>query len=350
MYMRNKQICWKLFSIILLFLCCGCSTPTREGLDTINYTYSVSFPEKPIQVMSVSDPNAFEYILNYFNIVKVSDSMYYLYYSAFTKDVDASDEFTQGLFFAYSTDGIHYKRHFPTGGSEGNRIIETGIKEQSVFIDENDTKYPFKLIGNIREEGKALMCIWKSTDGISFSDRKVVMDDFLHDTQQVVIPRTEGGYTLYTRLWKERDRRIAVGSLDQNLKLIAPLDTLDAPFVYNSAASYLDERYDLLLPTYMDNYYIEPRTDDCYFKAFLVDKRKPTETIEIECELEKWIKDDEKWRIVSPGLINIKGEQYVSYYTVPWSHDGVLLPEGGGRFFLAKVKIEKVLLKDEENN
>ncbi len=201
-----------------------------------------------------------------------------------------------------------------------------------------DDQCPFRLIANIEENGKELMCIWKSENGIVFNNRVTVMDDFLHDIQNVVVP-TEDNMKLYTRLWDGWNRKIATGLLDKDGKLFTSLDTLKIDHVYNSAASKLDSQYDILFPTYMNNKMSDPQTDKAYLKSFLI---KDGICQEIECSINKWIKPEEKWMLVSPGIIDIKGDTYIAYNTRTWSHDTKKPDDGISQYYIIRVKIDKV--------
>ncbi len=225
----------------------------------------------------------------------------------------------RAFFFAYSKDAIHWTRKKPDGSS--NLILENGIQEQYVFMLDSDYVYPFRLIANVKDNGKFKLCMWKSKNGydFDFQDKKVLLEDRLHDTQNVMIPRKDVIY-LYTRLWNDEltNRLNGIAKFDIDGNQISQIDTLKGNYLYNSAATFIDDKYDLLQPTYMNNRDGDKRSDLSYFKAFLNTKEGCEE---IETNLNKWIKPDEYWRIVAPGCITMKGDKYIAYYTWTWSHD-----------------------------
>ena len=320
---------------------CSC-TSTQVMPDNREYTYNIHFPEPPVEIMSNIDKEATQYdsiLINYFNIIKVKEDLYYMYYAAVGRLSERADDLGQGLFFAHSSNGFKWDRHFPQK-SGPNYIFGSEIKEQSVFMVPWDDQFPFRLIANIEENGKELMCIWKSDNGIVFNNRVTVMDDFLHDTQNVVVP-TKDNMKLYTRLWDGWNRKIATGLLGKDGKLLTSLDKLKIDHVYNSAASKLDSQFDILFPTYMNNKMSDPQTDKAYLKSFLI---KDGICQEIECGINKWIKPEEKWMLVSPGIIDIKGDTYIAYNTRTWSHDTKKPDEGISRYYIIRVKIDKVYL------
>lgn len=304
----------------LLALLVACEHENNDNPS--GFTTCVNFPEAPIEIMSNLDESTSDFdckYINYFNIVQVKDNLYYMYYAAKGKYSGETD-IEQGLFFAYSNDAIHWKRETPDGGS--NILLQRGIQEQSVFKIESDSDNPYRLIASIKEDGNNKLCLWKSKNGydFDFTEKKVILDDRLYDTQSVVIPRGEE-LNLYLRLWNKTatNRRNGLAKLNLDGDLISPKDTLAGDYLYNSAASYVNEEYDLLQPTFMNNKEGEEMSDLAYFKAFLNSSKGCTE---IDTNLNFWLKEDEKWMIVAPGIIDVKGKKYIAYYAWNRSHDG----------------------------
>lgn len=88
-----------------------------------DYFYSISFEGEPIKIMSTEDADATEIdnqVMGYFNIVKVKEDLFYLYYIAVGKGEEIKNE-TYNLCMAYSTDGFHWTRGIP--GIEGAIIL-----------------------------------------------------------------------------------------------------------------------------------------------------------------------------------------------------------------------------------
>ena len=183
------------------------------------------------------------------------------------------------------------------------------------------------------------MCMWKSSNGydFDFDNYKVLLDEGYHDTQNVIIPRGNVLY-LYTRAWNEKltNRRIGLAKYNEQGEMISPIDTIAGNYLYNSAASYVNEEYDLLVPTFMNNREGEEKSDLAYPKAYLNSK---DECIELSHNLGKWIKDIEKWIIVAPGLIDINGEKYIAFNTREWSHDTPKPENGISRYYLIKCNL-----------
>lgn len=324
----------------LLALCVLASCENGNDDNPTEFTTCVYFPEAPIEIMSNQDVSSNDYdcrVINYFNIVQAKENLYYLYYAALGKYSGDAD-IEQGLFFAYSNDAIHWKRELPDG--RNNIIVPSGIQEQSVFKLESDNENPYRLVANIKEANKHKLCMWESKNGydFDFSNRTVLLDDRLHDTQNVIIPRNDSLY-LYTRLWSAtaKDRRNAIARFNRDGVLDSSIDTLAGNYVYNSAASYVNEQYDLLLPTFINNKDGDSPSDEAYFKAFLKDVR--ADCVEIDTNLNQWLKDYEKWMIAAPGILNIDGEKYIAYYTWNRSHDGKWPEPGICKYYLIKMEL-----------
>ena len=198
-------------------------------------------------------------------------------------------------------------------------MLMKNLVEQSVCYIEGD-EYPYRLVGNIWEDEKYKLCMWLSKDGINFTDRTVVLEDMMHDSQCVLIPE-DGYFKLYLRKSIKLgpgnyNRRIATCCLDMSGKPLTEIELVAGERLYNSAASKIDERFDLLIPTYFNN---EPGLDDsCHFNAYIVDGIYSNE---IECPLNKWVAEDEKWVLAAPGILHLDGKTYIAYYARNTSHD-----------------------------
>lgn len=336
--MSMKRFSYLLFVILVV----GCVACEHDNPDNPSgFTTCVNYPEAPIQIMSNLDESTSVFdckYINYFNIIQPKDNLYYMYYAAKGKYSGETD-IEQGLFFAYSNDAIHWKRETPDGKS--NILLPRGIQEQSVFMMETDKIYPFRLIANIKEDNKYKLCMWKSKNGydFDFDDKTVLLDDRLHDTQNIIVPR-ENSLFLYTRLWNKHatDRRNAIAKFSIDGKLESAVDTLAGNYLYNAAASYVNKQYDLLQPTYMNNKEGDNPSDNAYFKAFLNEPGKGN-CVEIDTNLNQWLKPDEKWMIVAPGIIDIKGEKYIAYYAWNRSHDGSWPTQGISRYYLIRMDL-----------
>ena len=284
--------------MLAAWLTCGCRPKTLVG---------VAFPDPPVEIVSNADFGM--QLINMFNIIRIPDGTYRMYFIANPKDGIAENEHLQNLYYAESQDGFHYEL-------KGKLMDE--LVEQTVFLVK-DKEYPYRMVGNqwIGEKSwERGMFLWKSKDGITFTDRKMLYD-FLHDTQNVMIPRGNR-WKLYSRVTQEhfKNRRMTVAEFDKDGEQISDTEILAGDFLYNTAACQVDERYDLLFPTYYNTH--GGTTDACFFRCYLADGPFVRE---LPCALNRWVEADEKWVLAAPGFVYINGERYLAYNTRTKSHE-----------------------------
>ena len=292
--MRNKLL---LISLLTLALC-GCGRKTIIG---------VSFPEPPIEFATNADFGM--ELINYYNIIQLPDGTYRMYFSGNPIDGIAENERAQNLYLAESTDGFHYELKC--------KVMDEVI-EQSVFMVK-DKEYPYRMVGCqwIGEKSwERGVFIWKSKDGIEFTDPKMIYDK-IHDTQNVMVTRGNR-WKLYSRITQEhyKNRRMTVAEFNRRGEQVSDTEILAGDFLYNNAACKVDKRYDLLFPTYYNTH--GGTTDACFFRCYLVDGPFVRE---IPCELNRWVEAAEHWVLASPGFVFINGERYLAYKSRTRSHE-----------------------------
>ena len=274
---------------------CACGRKTITG---------VAFPEPPVEIACNEDFGMG--LINMFNILQLPDGTYRMYFTANEKNGIAEDEWSQNLYWAESADGFHY---------EFKGKIMDALIEQSVCLVK-DKEWPFRLVGNQKEDGKHCMFLWKSKDGIRFTGRRQLFD-FKHDTQNVMIPRGRK-MKLYSRVTQEhyKNRRITLTEYTLDGEQLSASEVLAGDFLYNNAACLVDKRYDLLFPTYYNTH--GGTTDACFFRCYLADGPFMRE---LPCALNRWIEADEEWYIAAPGFVFINGERYLAFNTRTESHE-----------------------------
>lgn len=245
-------------------------------------------------------------LINYFNIIQTPDGIYRMYFSGNEKNSIAEDEWSQNLYLAESSDGFHYELK--------NKIMDSLIESSVSLVD--DKEWPYRLVGNQKEDGHHCLFLWKSKDGIEFTGRKQIYD-FKHDTQNVLVPRGKR-MRLYSRLTQEHflNRRVTLAEFTLDGEQIGETEIMAGDCLYNSAACKVDKRYDLLFPTYYNTH--GGTTQAFSFRTYLVDG---SFVRELPCELNKWVGEDEKWALASPGFITIDGDKYLAFSTRTESHD-----------------------------
>lgn len=275
--------------------------------------FEIDFPSEPVMIMD--NVQAGKQVINYFNIVQLAENDFRMYYIAVENGVKI-EEFAHNLYIAWSDDLVNWHMENPLGGSD---LIMENILEQSVCYIPGD-RYPYRLVGNIWEEGRYKLCLWKSRDGVDFTDRKVVLEDRMHDSQAIIIPEKD-----YLKLYYRQsirlgpgnyDRRVVLRHLDLEGKPITDMEFITADYEYNCAASKIAEGYDLLIPTYFNN--APGLSDDCRFQAFI---QHGFYSQEIACPLNRWVGADDKWLLAAPGILHRDGKDYIAYGGRNTSHD-----------------------------
>ena len=302
-----------LFCLLSLMLLCSCGSKS---------VVAVHFLEAPVEIACNEDFGMG--LINYFNILQLPDGTYRMYFSGNEASGIAEEEWRQKLYYAESADGFHYKLK--------GKIMDEVI-EQSVCVVE-DKEWPFRLVGNREVDGKHCMFLWKSKDGIEFADPKLLYD-FKHDTQNVLVPRGKR-MKLYSRVTQEhyQNRRITLAEFNLDGRQLTETEVLAGDCLYNSAACKVDDRYDVLFPTYYNTH--GGTTDTCLFRCYLADGSFMRE---LPCELNQWLEKDEEWFLASPGFILINGDRYLAFCTRTASH------ENSHTGMVSKYKLIKVELE-----
>lgn len=111
-----------------------------------------SFVDAPIPCISTDDANATIYdnrIIGNVSVVKVNDSMYYMYYVCAGQNDPYNDKDLH-LAMAYSTDGFNWVRGIPNGIEPPiagtNLLLNSGCIGECV-VKVQDKDYPFRMIG-----------------------------------------------------------------------------------------------------------------------------------------------------------------------------------------------------------
>ena len=133
-----------------------------------------------------------------------------------------------------------------------------------------------------------------------------------------------------------KNRRVTLAELTLDGEQVGETEVLAGDCLYNSAATKVDERFDLLFPTYYNTH--GGTTDTCSFRCYLADGPFMHE---LPCELNRWVEEDEAWALASPGFIFINGERYLAFCTRTASH------ENSHTGMISKYKLIKVVLEYE---
>lgn len=326
----------RVVGLCFCFLMLSCSRENDFIYDEIKDSILVYCPDPPIEIMSSEDSNAIERgerLLNYFCILQESDNLFYMYYEMFKGEIK---EAGQSLCFAYSTDCINWEKRFPNSLHDSNIIIPNNISGVSV-MKVSDRNCPYRLFATRNVNGRRGIFMWKSPDGINFIDEKFILEG-TYDTQHVGILRGSL-IKLYTRLWEQEghNRKIGVAYIDIEGNVLRDPIPLKDNYVYNSAASSINDNFDLLFPTFFRD--VGEDIDNAYIKTLLVNGYNSKEVF---CNIGDWIETTEPWVLVAPGVLNINGNMYISYMTRSWSHMSKMPDNGISKYKLIRIVVNKI--------
>ena len=320
-----------------------------DGVTNVKVINSVTFPQASIQILSNVDQGVSTYEdinVGYSNILKISDSTYYLYYSGMGTELGIGDT-NQRLLFAYSTDGFTYTRGFPQGVtppvSGTNLIANFNLREQHIF-KVCDSEYPYRMIAN---DDHYNMMMYKSTDAIHF--------DFEHgkkccigsrDCQVSAIVRGQT-IKLYVRGWRKDNehplgtRAVTIAYCDIDGNIIAPTPSWALPYnsLYQASASVLDDHREILFPTFYND--PNPTTiiggmggdDSMSLKCYIVNQERSDEVSINTANVQT---SDDKAIYVMPNTVDINNDLYILVNTENRTHNA---PYTNARSYLKLAKI-----------
>lgn len=257
------------------------------------------------------------------SIVQVADDLFYMYYECYGTGSFSNDEKDLELAFAFSEDGFNWKREIPEGIKSPvdgtNLIFDWRIdKEMVIGIDVvkvNDPIYPYRMIGSKGKNMAQTICLWKSKDGVHFEQMRVLLNA-KYDSKVSIIVRGNV-LKVYLRMRENggnTTRQIGVMYIDLEGNVLSPPTTLFGDYYYQAGASIIDDRRELLLPTYYDE-----KSDKNWYDAFVVDG---TKIIHLDTNINEALINPEKdgWGIVCPKIITIGFEQYIYYMQWNYTH------------------------------
>lgn len=316
-----------------------------------NKITEISFNEAPTTCISTADSSANQYDnyqFSFFNVLKISDSRYFLYYTCFGQNDDTSRSSYKHLALAYSSDGTTWTRGIPSGitapVSGTNLIFRNSVFEHHVF-KVLDPSYPYRLICNYGVGKRDRIRLYKSADAVNFQlVRDVIMGDY--DSQMTAIDKG-GLIKVYLRLRTASgssirgNRQIGFFYMDYDGELIAPPTlAFDAESLYNASAMPLDSTRDILFPTHYDAD-ADTQNLTCYIVA-------DNGVTKVAIDTSKIISSNYQTFYVSPrGIVDIGGSQYIFYMARTTQHDTT----GGASYILkAKIKYTTVGIPLNESN
>jgi hypothetical protein len=284
--------------------------------------------------------------------------MYYLYYAAYGDNSEHKSgggvlEVGINILMAYSTDGIHWTRGFPSGvtaPNPGTNIIGITDGEGSNLINRVtefhifkvcDDEYPFRMLANHSVSNTAYACMWKSADGINFTGYKRIIK--ATDTQLCGIPQGRL-IKVYCRDYDKFDdgtrksyingRRIGVFYIDIDGNLVSPRRVLFGSNLYQASATIDTEHSQILFPTEYGIYADDSQRVKCYVVDGDIIKELPIDNSILMDNLAM------KSIYIVPGLVDINGELYMYYMTSARLHNQTWTANQEMQFRVIKVNLK----------
>ena len=257
--------------------------------------------------------------LNCVSVVKVNDSLYYMYYEAFA--VGESGYANASLCFAYSTDGENFTKGFPQGTtapiSGTTLVLPKGTNHGACVVKVPDKDYPFRMIGVIGTDSDRITKMWKSADGINWSLLRQITDGYNDSFTSCVVRGNMLKIFLRTRDATGRAVGVVCTDLDGNRYCGSwnyEFSLEDAKHqIYQASASALDDKREILLPTIYN-----PNTSEQDVYCFILDgdnlKKVTLDTSSV-------ITNDVKSIYFGCGMVDIGRKMYAFYTTRDTDHD-----------------------------
>lgn len=234
------------------------------------------------------------------SVVKISEQMYYMYYNCCPSGGIADN--AMKLAFAYSTDGDTWVRGFPAGITppvSGSNLLSNEHHFQSQVVKVCDSEYPFRMVSSKWHNS---INMYRSADGISWELIRTYPR--YYDSCPTLIVRGDV-IKIYMRrrdVDTKQIRYIGVATVDLNGNLIGQPTIFFGKYLYNGGGSRLDDRREILFPTYFN-----ADDSEAHLTCFVVDGDKITPQ---EVDFSNIITANDKW-MEAYGLVNIGESMYL---------------------------------------
>lgn len=292
------------------------------GSPYIHTADSPVFVGSPTTIFENDDANAIsgvdDALLNCVSVLKMSDSMYYMYYEGFTSNGNYSNI---SLCFAYSTDGATFIKGFPSGVaapiSDTNKLLATGSTHGQCVVKVPDGDNPYRMVTIKGTDSNRIAQMWKSSDAINWTLLRQLTGGYNDSFVSVIVRGNLLKIFVRNRDGERRTIGIITTDLDGNRhdsQYVAEIDSNEnnSQF-YQASASILDERRELLLPTVYN-----PSTSEETVTAIILDGS----TCEIKTlDTSAIINSNIKSIYFGSGLIDIGRKTYAFYSTRNSDHE-----------------------------
>lgn len=294
---------------------------TMEQMEALEFSgrqiESVSCPNAATIVMATNDAEATQYDnlhIGYMNVLKIREDLYFMYYSCNGLSEYPASDSDQHLALAYSTDGVTWTRGIPQGITPpvaGTNLIFSKYVIGAQVFKVQDAAYPYRLLAGYRTSNAYGTRLYKSADGVNFELLREIFP--YYDDNQVscivrgnivkVYNRRRSDYKGETSADKSM-RWLGVYTIDIDGNVISPPTTFFGMNIYQASASILDERREVMFPTYY-NFNVDEQTIRCYIVDGLKIKRIPFDTSNLIDPT------TDKSYYVAPNIVTIGDKNYL---------------------------------------
>lgn len=251
--------------------------------------------------------------LSWSTVLKISENMYYMYYNCLGVNDSWSDQYFH-LALAWSTDGVNWNKSIPSGITPPitgtNLLFNNGVFGMDV-VKVQDNDFPYRMVGFKWHQSSAM---YKSADGVNWT--KIREYPYYYDTQCSLIVRGEY-IKIYMRMRDgsgRLDRYVGIVTSDLDGNVLTPPTILFGKYLYNSAASAIDYRREILFPTFFNT-----ANNSEHLECYIVDNDK---IYKRDTDFSNIISNSDLSMYVSPHIINIGNEFYLYYAVRDQRHDG----------------------------
>lgn len=306
-----------------------------------------SFENTEVTIVSTEDEDAADTEDGNINagwIGKIGD-VFYLFYLAARKTLNDSE----GAYYirsAYSTDGATWQRGFPDGVTPPvagtNKLFdEGGLTAINIFkVQDEDNPYRAIVCKTVGSTNFYITFrLYKSVDGIHWTYMKDILNGPTKNMDGYPSVIVRGNIIkMYVRDWdsSHKNRQVGVVFLDIDGNIIMPMQRYGLDYVYEAPALPIDDRRELLMPTYFNNMY--DNNQQIKLLTYIANGYRYKE---IETDINDLVQEGENWARVCAGSIMISGVRYIALNTSQHCHDDSAWMAGD---MVSKTRLVKVVI------
>ena len=287
-----------------------------------------NFTGNPITIFSNNGIDAISNVddglLNSACVIKISESMYYLYYEGFGLN-GGTDYSDINLCFAYSEDGENFIKGFPAGVTppiaNTNLLLPKGSTHGHCVVKVQDDINPFRMLTVDGNSNNREVKFWTSPDGINWTYKKKITNGYNDNFISCVVrgnllkiflrTRDNCGRAVGTIITDINGNRF--NSSWTNKLSLGNLTTQ----LYQASASIWDDKREILFPTVYN-----PTTSAESIRCLILNGDKCEQ---VNIDTSNIMPNTIKSIYVSPGIINIGNKCYLYYSDQTTDHEHLAL-------------------------